>query len=73
MFRHPTGVVSALRRIISTCALRLRTSSLAQRVSASCTIPHYIVLFVWTIAVVVVWVIAFFAILITGKVPARSV
>ncbi|WP_156664841.1 DUF4389 domain-containing protein [Mycobacterium sp. 852002-51057_SCH5723018] len=33
------------------------------------SIPHYIVLFFLTIAVVVVWVIAFFAILITGKYP----
>ncbi|MGB6205603.1 DUF4389 domain-containing protein [Mycobacterium sp.] len=32
-------------------------------------IPHYIVLFFLTIAVVVVWVIALFAILITGKYP----
>jgi hypothetical protein len=32
-------------------------------------IPHYIVLFFLHIAVVVVWVIAFFAILITGKYP----
>jgi hypothetical protein len=32
-------------------------------------IPHYVVLFFLTIAVVVAWVIAFFAILITGKYP----
>lgn len=32
-------------------------------------IPHYIVLFFLTIAVVVVWVIALFAILITGRYP----
>jgi hypothetical protein len=32
-------------------------------------IPHYIVLFFLTIAVVVVWVIALFAILINGKYP----
>jgi hypothetical protein len=32
-------------------------------------VPHYIVLFLLTIAVVVVWVIALFAILITGKYP----
>jgi hypothetical protein len=32
-------------------------------------IPHYIVLFLLTVAVVVVWVIALFAILITGKYP----
>lgn len=34
-------------------------------------IPHYIVLFFLTIAVVVVFVIAFFAILITGKYPRK--
>jgi Domain of unknown function (DUF4389) len=32
-------------------------------------IPHYIVLFFLTIAAVVVWVIAFFGILITGRYP----
>ena len=39
------------------------------RVKWFLAIPHYVVLAVWWVAFAVLWVVAFFAILFTGKYP----